>query len=103
MHGGDTCKTSVKKNNPTQAFHGAMFNMSQGKVSQWLKILLPLLEKSLARMKALPSGIAEKFYLSLKVLGHYFILLYATERLSSFVLKSNHRYKRRSCKPKSAH
>ena len=38
-----------------------------------------------------------------KSAGPLFILLYATERPSSFVLKSNHRYKRGSYKPKSAH
>jgi hypothetical protein len=66
--------------NPTQAYHGVIFSMSQGKVSQWLKLLLPLLEKSLHRLKMLPQKNADAFYLSLKVLAEYFILLDGTER-----------------------
>ncbi len=54
--------------------------MSQGKVSQWLKLLLPLLEKSLHRLKMLPQRTADQLYLSLKVLAEYFILLDGTER-----------------------
>ena len=66
--------------NPTQAYHGLMFSMSQGKVSQWVKLLLPLLEKSLHRLKMLPERTADQLYLSLKVLAEYFILLDGTER-----------------------
>lgn len=66
--------------NPTQEHHGVLFGMSQGKVSQWLKILIPLLKESLARLKALPSRTTEGFYFCLKTLGNYFILLDATER-----------------------
>lgn len=68
------------KQNPTQHYHGVMFSMSQGKVSQWVKLLLPLLKKSLHRLKMLPQRNASELYLSLKVLAHYFILLDGTER-----------------------
>src|SRR5688572_24882834 len=38
------------KQNPLQCYQGLAFNMSQGKVSQWLNVLLPLLERALAKM-----------------------------------------------------
>lgn len=57
-----------------------MFSMSQAKVSQWVSLLLPLLEKSLHRLQMLPQRTAEQFYLNLKVLAGYFILLDGTER-----------------------
>lgn len=66
--------------NPTQEHHGVLFDMSQGKVSQWLKVLIPLLKESLDRLKVLPSRTTERFYFCLKALGNYFILLDATER-----------------------
>lgn len=57
-----------------------MVGMSQGKVSQWLKLLLPLLQQALFRLKLLPSRDAHKLYVSLKVLAGYFILIDGTER-----------------------
>jgi hypothetical protein len=66
--------------NPTQEHHGVLFSMSQGKVSQWLKILIPLLKESLAKLQVLPSRTTEQFYYCLKALSNYFILLDATER-----------------------
>lgn len=71
---------SYLKQNPTQQYHGVMFGMSQGKVSQWLKLLLPLLRQALLRLQLLPSRDACKLYLSLKVLSGYFILIDGTER-----------------------
>lgn len=68
------------KQNPRQAYHGLMFSMSQGKVSQWLKLLLPLLEESLHRLRLLPKRTADQLYWSLKILAGYFILLDGTER-----------------------
>ncbi|MCJ8164977.1 hypothetical protein MKJ04_08975, partial [Pontibacter sp. E15-1] len=38
------------KQNALQCYHAMGFAMSQGKVSQWLKVLLPLLEEALRRM-----------------------------------------------------
>ena len=40
---------SYLKSNGLQEFIGTMFDMSQGKVSQWLKVLLPLLHQSLKK------------------------------------------------------
>jgi hypothetical protein len=41
------------KENPTQSYHGCLFELSQAKVSEWLKLLLPLLgnvvERSIPR------------------------------------------------------
>ena len=68
------------KMNPTQELMGTMFGLSQGKVSQWAKLLFPLLEQVLARMQVLPKRNAAELYLSLKILGDYFILLDGTER-----------------------
>lgn len=34
------------KHNPLQSYQALVFGMSQGKVSQWLKVLLPLLEQA---------------------------------------------------------
>lgn len=68
------------KMNVTQEFMGAVFGMSQGKISQWSSLLFPLLEQTLARIRVLPQRNADALYLSLKVLGGYFILLDGTER-----------------------
>lgn len=68
------------KHNLTQQLLGIMFGMSQGKVSQWSRLLFPLLERTLARMQVLPCRKADSLYLSLKVLRGYFILLDGTER-----------------------
>jgi len=38
------------------------FNLSQGKVSQWLKVLLPLLHKSLKKAGCMPATTAEGLY-----------------------------------------
>jgi hypothetical protein len=46
---------SYMKENATQAYHGVLFGMSQGKVSMWIKQLTPLLEASLQKMRKLPS------------------------------------------------
>ena len=45
---------SYLKNYPLQQFQAASFHISQGKVSQWIKVLPPLLQKSLAELGALP-------------------------------------------------
>jgi hypothetical protein len=66
--------------NPTQQYQGVLFNMTQGKVSQWLKLLFALLRKTLARMEMLPERNADALYQSLEVLAGYFLLLDGTER-----------------------
>lgn len=43
------------KNYPIQESMGLSFGMSQGKVSQWIKVLLPTLKASLAKLGDLPA------------------------------------------------
>ena len=68
------------KQNPLQAYHGYNFGMSQGKVSQWLQVLLPMLEQALHRLQMLPCREPSHFYLSLRLLSGQVLLLDATER-----------------------
>lgn len=42
------------KDHPLQQFQAAAFNLSQGKVSRWVKILTPLLEKTLKKLDVTP-------------------------------------------------
>ena len=42
------------KTYPLQQFQAASFSISQGKVSQWVKLLLPLLKESLSELGMLP-------------------------------------------------
>jgi len=53
---------SYLKENPNQAYHGAMFGMSQGKVSLWVSQLTTLLEEALRRMGRLPQRSADHLY-----------------------------------------
>ena len=50
------------KSNSLQEVIGASFGLSQGKVSQWVKVLLPLLHKSLDRAGTMPATTAEALY-----------------------------------------
>lgn len=68
------------KQHPTQHYQAFTFDMSQGKVSQWLKVLLPLLEQALAKMRRLPCREPSHLYLSLRLLAGQVLLLDATER-----------------------
>lgn len=68
------------KQNPLQHYHGFTFEMSQGKVSQWLKVLLPIFEQALHRLQMLPSRDPSHLYLSLRLLAGQVLLLDATER-----------------------
>lgn len=43
------------KNYPLQQFHASYFDITQAKVSQSIKVLLPILEKTLTRMGLVPS------------------------------------------------
>jgi hypothetical protein len=45
---------SFYKENPLQQYQGMTFELSQGKVSMWVKILTPLLEDALDRLNVLP-------------------------------------------------
>jgi DDE superfamily endonuclease len=53
---------SYLKSNGLQEFIGTMFAMSQGKVSQWLKVLLPLLHQSLKKANCMPAITADELY-----------------------------------------
>ena len=68
------------KNNPLQSYQGFTFKMSQGKVSQWLKILLPVWEKALAKMDLLPARDPDHLYLALQLIAGQAVYLDATER-----------------------
>lgn len=48
------------KENSTQTYHGAMYGISQAKVSEWVKFLLPVLTNALNKLKLLPQ-IGDKF------------------------------------------
>jgi hypothetical protein len=71
---------SYMKENATQAYHGLMFGMSQGKVSMWIKQLAPLLEESLKKMKKLPSRCASILYQVLSCSVETVLLMDVTER-----------------------
>jgi hypothetical protein len=68
------------KQNPLQHYHGFCFGMSQGKVSQWLQVLLPILEQVLHRLKLLPCREPSHLYLSLRLLCGQVLFMDATER-----------------------
>ena len=51
---------SYLKNYPLQQFHASYFEVTQGKVSQLIKVLRPLLEKTLVRMGLMPSSNPEE-------------------------------------------
>ena len=68
------------KQNSLQAYHGFCFEMSQGKLSQWLRVLLPILEQALHRLQLLPSREPSHLYLSLRLLAGQVLLMDATER-----------------------
>ena len=68
------------KQNPLQTYHGFCFEMSQGKVSQWLQVLLPLLEQALHRLQMMPCREPSHLYLSLRILAGQVLLMDATER-----------------------
>lgn len=68
------------KENPRQHYHGVLFSMQQPRVSKWVKVLLPLLEKALAKLKVLPRRFAYALYAFLKSFTRYVLLIDATER-----------------------
>lgn len=70
------------KSNPLQEFIGTMFDISQGKVCQWVKVLLPLLHKALKKANCMPAKTAEELYQRLITVAkeEKIILHDATER-----------------------
>jgi hypothetical protein len=67
------------KQNSMQAYHGYTYGMSQGKVSQWLQVFLPLLEQALHQLQMLPCRKPSHLCLSLRLLSGQVLLLEATE------------------------
>ena len=55
-------KENRAANCPNQAYHGAMFSMSQGKVSLWVQQLSSLLERALQKMNKMPKREINTFY-----------------------------------------
>lgn len=68
------------KQNTLQSCHGFTFNMSQSKVSQWLRVLMPLLAKALERLQMLPAREPGALYLTLQLLAGQVLFMDATER-----------------------
>lgn len=68
------------KENPNQQYHGELFGMSQSRVSKWVNLLIPILEKALAYLKVVPKRLSHELYVVLKNLGEMFVLMDATER-----------------------
>jgi hypothetical protein len=68
------------KENPSQTYHGDKYGFSQGKVSQWVKCLLPLLEKALVLMHFAPKRMGWLMVGTLEALVGQVIYVDATER-----------------------
>lgn len=68
------------KSSSTQQQYGVMFQISQGKVSQWLKVLLPILEQVLAEQKHLPKRTGDELYAFLCAHAQGVLFMDATER-----------------------
>ena len=68
------------KENPRQHFQGQLFGMQQPRVSKWIKVLLPLLEKALQQLKVLPRRFGDALYAFLQTFTRYVLLMDATER-----------------------
>ena len=68
------------KENPNQAYQGALFGMSQSKVSLWIKQLAPLLEEALHRMEKLPKRAVNQLYYVLWASIETVMLMDVTER-----------------------
>lgn len=68
------------KENPRQHYHGQLFGMQQPRVSKWVKVLMPLLEKALQRLGQLPKRFGYALYAFLQTFTRYLLLMDATER-----------------------
>jgi hypothetical protein len=68
------------KNNALQTFTGFAFGLSRAKTSQWIKVLLPLLEKSLKQAKQLPVRSQEQLDKALQSVKEKIFWVDATER-----------------------
>lgn len=72
---------SYMKENPRQHYQGQLFGMQQPRVSKWVKVLLPLLEKALQQLAVLPKRFGYALYAFLQTFTRYVLLMDATERL----------------------
>ena len=68
------------KENPRQHYQGQLFGMQQPRVSKWIKVLLPLLEKALKQLAMLPKRFSYALYAFLQTFTRYVLLMDATER-----------------------
>ena len=68
------------KTYPVQQFQAASFDISQGKVSKWIEVLLGQLDKTLESLGCAPCTDPEKIAATLKDLGTETVNLDATER-----------------------
>lgn len=68
------------KETPRQHYHGQLFGIQQPRVSKWIKLLLPLLEKALQKYKVLPKRFGDGLYAFLETFTGYVLLTDATER-----------------------
>lgn len=68
------------KENPRQHYQGLLFGIQQPGVSKWVKLLLPLLEKALGQLAALPQRYGDALYAFLQTFLRYVLLMDATER-----------------------
>lgn len=71
---------SYLKENPTQGYQGLLFDMSQSKVSLWVKCLLPILHKSLVILGLTACREPCDLYKTLLVLSKTVLWIDATER-----------------------
>lgn len=68
------------KNNALQDFVAFTFSLSQGKVSQWVKVLLPILEQSLGQAHQLPATTGQALALKIKTCKEAIFYIDVTER-----------------------
>jgi len=66
------------RHNPTQDFMGLHFNLTQPKVALWIKVLEPILERSLKKLKLLPTR--ENIKMNDELVDSVTILLDGSER-----------------------
>ena len=88
------------KNYPIQETMGAIFGMSQGKVSIWIKVLLPMLKVTLSKFGDLPARDGASLAAILKASGQDKFYLDGTERQversSDYDLQKDH-YSGKKC------
>lgn len=71
---------SYLKEHPTQAYHGLVFEMSQSRVSLWIKVLLPILFQSIQLLGLSAHREPCGLYKTLLVLSKTLLLIDASER-----------------------